>query len=1298
MARRFELVDGKSSKFWEIEQVGTELNISWGRIGTNGQQQTKSFDTDAKATVALGKLVTEKTGKGYAEVVAGVATAPASAPAPVAAAPVAVAAPAPAMPAPAAPAPVAAPITAAAPVAAAPVPTSDATVPPWLAGEPPLIIPAGRETLGSRRFPPEAVEPLEPKSIWLKLREALVATFEVDVAASEAALQPDMDALVQRLQSRKIIASPKGDAQLLAILLGVSWYHLRRTNSFFFDWLVANSGLVAAVQTYLDAQAYEVKQEYSFQRNGPNLKVSLSTNVSGDVPDLNAHHWRIRHHLSLAPEAEWQACVDLIRQQLPHLHPARQPLVAVMLPDLPELSNELALGLGSQASPPESLQWLQLTATSPEAIAASRKAAPGQTLWHSEEMVATLVQERGLDALDVLKPWAQHTAAGTALAFFGLPDAVEALARVASTSKEALARFSGAVTRWPAASIAALSHLVALGGKDATLIAPSLMQLMRAYPALVQAVRPWIEPAANATLDRLQARLDGPAEVAADADLPSVLVAPPWLAKKQKKAFGAMALEPLALAPVEQWGEGEREQILGGLSKWEDERMARARANHRTLLDELGFDFNRTGWSKGQGGAAEAAWKAQDARALADAWFDYIAQRKKGERYFYMHIRPASLTCMPAPMGVEFWNLIAGEGARQGVGFYGTGYAWASFGLAALPALTALASARPSEYLGETLPFGAVEFAPMAARAFAKLKSLRETGRQWLLRFPDHAIAGLIAPALGKAGEARDCAAATLRMLASRGHDERIMAAAARYGRDDVVQAVRAVLDESPLDRFPTKRAAAMPAFWLPQGWQRPVLRSNGAALPDSALAHLGQMLTFPTNEEVYGGIALVKEACTPESLAAFMWDCFSAWLNAGAPSKDGWALTMLGRLGSDDTARKLTPYIRAWPGEASHARAVTGLDVLANIGSDVALMLLNGIAQKVAFKGLQDKAREKIQAIADDRGLTTEELEDRLAPDLGLDEQGTLVLDFGPRQFKVGFDEALKPFVRERVDGRDGPRLPDLPKPKKTDDEALGKAAVERFKLLKKDARTIASQQVLRLEVAMCGRRRWTREVFQQFLVEHPLVRHLVQRLVWGVYACEPDSSHGGTLQACFRVSEDGSFTDAQDDAWELPDGDHLRIGVPHALELPAEDAAGFGQLFADYELLQPFVQIGRDTYALTEAERGVTELLRWKDVKVPTGRVLGLTAKGWRRGQAQDGGGIWYFSKPLGRDRVIELTLDPGIIVGMVDEYPEQALQEVHVGKPAAWGDIDKKDRFELLDAIAASELIRDLEALRA
>ena len=32
--RRFEFIEGGSSKFWQIEKVGSTLNINFGRIGT----------------------------------------------------------------------------------------------------------------------------------------------------------------------------------------------------------------------------------------------------------------------------------------------------------------------------------------------------------------------------------------------------------------------------------------------------------------------------------------------------------------------------------------------------------------------------------------------------------------------------------------------------------------------------------------------------------------------------------------------------------------------------------------------------------------------------------------------------------------------------------------------------------------------------------------------------------------------------------------------------------------------------------------------------------------------------------------------------------------------------------------------------------------------------------------------------------------------------------------------------------------------------------------------------------------
>jgi uncharacterized protein (TIGR02996 family) len=66
--RRFEFSDGGSSKFWEISLDGKSHSVRYGKIGTPGQEKSKSFGDAASAARDAEKLVAEKTKKGYAEV------------------------------------------------------------------------------------------------------------------------------------------------------------------------------------------------------------------------------------------------------------------------------------------------------------------------------------------------------------------------------------------------------------------------------------------------------------------------------------------------------------------------------------------------------------------------------------------------------------------------------------------------------------------------------------------------------------------------------------------------------------------------------------------------------------------------------------------------------------------------------------------------------------------------------------------------------------------------------------------------------------------------------------------------------------------------------------------------------------------------------------------------------------------------------------------------------------------------------------------------------------------------------
>jgi hypothetical protein len=373
----------------------------------------------------------------------------------------------------------------------------------------------------------------------------------------------------------------------------------------------------------------------------------------------------------------------------------------------------------------------------------------------------------------------------------------------------------------------------------------------------------------------------------------------------------------------------------------------------------------------------------------------------------------------------------------------------------------------------------------------------------------------------------------------------------------------------------------------------------------------------------------------------------------------------MLGDFGDDDTVSKLAPLIAEWPGQAAHARAVLGLSVLGAIGTDAALRAIYRLSQRAKFGGLKGQAQHAIARIAKERGLTQEELADRLVPDLDLDDDGSTTLDFGKRAFRVGFDEGLRPFVTTL----DGKRQAELPKANQSDDAAMAAASHATWKALKKEVRGIASLQIERLEKAMCEQRRWHADAFRMYFVEHPLLRHLARRLVWGVYGKT-------SLTQTFRVAEDASLADAEDAAITIP-GDGL-VGITHPLALDEKTLARWSRVLADYEILQPFMQLARDVHTMTDAERTSRSLTRFANLEVRGGAVSGLLSRGWTRGPVEDNGVVFELGHALGTMR-----LSPGIYFG--GDLETQTLGAITLRKT---GDID---------AVAFSEMVRTLEGLR-
>ncbi|MBO3736496.1 DUF4132 domain-containing protein [Actinoplanes flavus] len=433
-------------------------------------------------------------------------------------------------------------------------------------------------------------------------------------------------------------------------------------------------------------------------------------------------------------------------------------------------------------------------------------------------------------------------------------------------------------------------------------------------------------------------------------------------------------------------------------------------------------------------------------------------------------------------------------------------------------------------------------------------------------------------------------------------------------------------------------------------------LRDGGGALSPEAVRNLCGLLTASKIAAAHPGIAEVRLACERATLAAFAWAIFEQWKAAHYPSRSAMAMVALAVLGDDDIVAPLVAHFAEWTGATMRVR--TGMAVIAAIGTDTALTHLGRLARKAKSKGFRKFAAEHLDEVAAARGLRPEELADRIVPGLGLDADGRAVLDYGPRRFTVSFDEQFQPSVTDAQ----GRRLTRLPRPAATDDAALAAVAQRRFTELRKDVRTIAGERARALEEAMAMGRRWTGADFRRLFVDHPLHWQLTRRLLWVAFDGQ------GRVAATFRAAEDRTFADIDDKTWTLDPA--ATVGVAHPWHFGA-DGAGWAEVFADYAIIQPFPQVGRELFRLgdldVDAAVGST---------VESRRIYALTARGWRFG---DGHGSLLRDWP--GDVTVELVFGPGY------HWQEPDLPQ---SLTAVSGDLTA------LDPVGVSEVVRDVHTL--
>ncbi len=456
---------------------------------------------------------------------------------------------------------------------------------------------------------------------------------------------------------------------------------------------------------------------------------------------------------------------------------------------------------------------------------------------------------------------------------------------------------------------------------------------------------------------------------------------------------------------------------------------------------------------------------------------------------------------------------------------------------------------------------------------------------------------------------------------------------------------------------------------WLPLDTFPKVHKKDGA---DASEEYLAAMLISYADKKELG---ISKEAArlaaelNPMELASYVKDLFNFWLRDGAQAKRKWVLYTASIHGGEAIVADLYAQIQDWPKNSRGALAAEAVRALALNPSPTALVLVDQISRKFKYYQVKDAAQQALDYAAEQLGISRDEMEDQIVPSLGFDKQMERIFDYGKRQFKVILTATLSLEVYDEK----GKKLKSMPAPGKTDDPETAKAANDAWKLLKKQLKTVVTNQKLRLEQALSTERHWSTKQWKALYVNNPVMCRFAIGLIWGVY-------EGRDLSTTFRYMEDGTFNTVDEEEYTLPE--NASIGLVHPVELSEETLSAWKEQLSDYEIDQPIEQLERPVFRVTEEEKEEMELTRFGGVVVNSLSLSGkLQNMGWYKGEVGDGGGFETYYR-YDSDKNVELVFSGDYIACSdtdVDVYEVHFAQTVTGASqslvPCKLGEVDPR-----------------------
>lgn len=213
--------------------------------------------------------------------------------------------------------------------------------PPWLADDAQIILPTevAPTTLSHRRWPGDPV----PQENELTLLRSVAANthrrFKKVITFDYSTCSLDWQQAIT--QAVGLIDSPISTTlppMVLAVLVALEQGFNRNDHEELMDQIVQEGGLEYATEVVIALQFIRFDWDYDAHL----ITFTPDDRQPGYLLRFASVEMRLRKHFSLANDDVWQRCADKLIAALGNMPAWHQPLVALLLPEKPEVAHEIA--------------------------------------------------------------------------------------------------------------------------------------------------------------------------------------------------------------------------------------------------------------------------------------------------------------------------------------------------------------------------------------------------------------------------------------------------------------------------------------------------------------------------------------------------------------------------------------------------------------------------------------------------------------------------------------------------------------------------------------------------------------------------------------------------------------------------------------------------------------------------------------------------------------------------------------------------------------------------------------------